>query len=257
MDPSRRSREEPNAAGPIPGDLTCIHCDYNLRTLSPASLCPECGRPVSDSLRSDFLQYAPRPWLRELASGAAWIRWAPLVAVAMSLLAMLALDALQAMGIVTPHGVKSTFGVFTQAIPLAGAMLAGLIGCLRITSPEPGRGPRTQSIRTSRTARMMILAAAAVLALAVILDVMRRGQFVVLQVGAIIAWPVGYLALLTHLRELALRVPDGRLARDTRIAIIGAIVLNIFFAFWLFFLLGRYRRHLCRILHETEDDDAC
>lgn len=31
-------------------ELCCIHCGYNLRTLAPASVCPECGRPAGESL---------------------------------------------------------------------------------------------------------------------------------------------------------------------------------------------------------------
>lgn len=32
------------------GDATCVHCGYSLRTLARDTLCPECGRPVADSL---------------------------------------------------------------------------------------------------------------------------------------------------------------------------------------------------------------
>ncbi len=46
-------------------DLYCIHCDYNLRTLALAGLCPECGSPVVDSLGSD------RRWLLRVRRGLA------------------------------------------------------------------------------------------------------------------------------------------------------------------------------------------
>jgi hypothetical protein len=34
----------------IVGDLVCRRCDYNLRTISSAGRCPECGEPVNSSL---------------------------------------------------------------------------------------------------------------------------------------------------------------------------------------------------------------
>jgi hypothetical protein len=39
----------------IPCDWACRHCGYNLRTLSTAGRCPECGRAVAESLRHDPL----------------------------------------------------------------------------------------------------------------------------------------------------------------------------------------------------------
>ena len=40
----------PAAGAVISVDLKCRACDYNLRTLSAAGRCPECGRPVADSV---------------------------------------------------------------------------------------------------------------------------------------------------------------------------------------------------------------
>ncbi|HVX85724.1 MAG TPA: hypothetical protein VH253_13160 [Phycisphaerae bacterium] len=34
---------------PIPTDLPCLRCGYNLRTLSPTASCPECNLPITDS----------------------------------------------------------------------------------------------------------------------------------------------------------------------------------------------------------------
>jgi hypothetical protein len=33
-------------------DIPCIHCGYNLRTISTTALCPECGKPAIDALDS-------------------------------------------------------------------------------------------------------------------------------------------------------------------------------------------------------------
>ncbi|MFI5381761.1 MAG: hypothetical protein ACHRHE_20890 [Tepidisphaerales bacterium] len=48
-------------------DLPCVHCEYNLRTLSYDGACPECGQPVASTLRRRILQTStdrvsqPRP----------------------------------------------------------------------------------------------------------------------------------------------------------------------------------------------------
>ena len=34
----------------VDADLPCCNCQYNLRTLSPAALCPECAMPVAQSI---------------------------------------------------------------------------------------------------------------------------------------------------------------------------------------------------------------
>jgi hypothetical protein len=47
----------PNATPTIPAridrDLYCVRCEYNLRTLPPDALCPECGHPVAETLRDE------------------------------------------------------------------------------------------------------------------------------------------------------------------------------------------------------------
>lgn len=50
-------------------DYYCIHCGYNLRTLSVAGLCPECGHPVNDSLQTDM----ELKWLHRVRRGFTWL----------------------------------------------------------------------------------------------------------------------------------------------------------------------------------------
>lgn len=45
----------------IQHDLKCITCGYNLRTLDPASVCPECGRKIEWSLHGHRMIFVPSP----------------------------------------------------------------------------------------------------------------------------------------------------------------------------------------------------
>lgn len=50
-------------------DVSCIECQYNLRTLPVGSACPECGTPVVNSLRADLLRFADPKWLGQVHEG--------------------------------------------------------------------------------------------------------------------------------------------------------------------------------------------
>jgi hypothetical protein len=53
---------------PVAFDLPCAQCGYNLRGLSPAGCCPECGLRISDSAYADAF-VGPLPWVRTVARG--------------------------------------------------------------------------------------------------------------------------------------------------------------------------------------------
>ena len=49
--PAERSTTEIlDATGRVAGDLKCVQCAYNLRTLAADGTCPECGQPVALTL---------------------------------------------------------------------------------------------------------------------------------------------------------------------------------------------------------------
>ena len=53
----------------VVADLPCGSCGYNLRTLSLSGVCPECARPVRQSIAACFLRCADAGWVRQLARG--------------------------------------------------------------------------------------------------------------------------------------------------------------------------------------------
>lgn len=64
----------PTDSATVPTDLTCLSCGYNLRTLAWDGLCPECGRPVRDSVLPANLCFASYRGIRRTRLGLAiWI----------------------------------------------------------------------------------------------------------------------------------------------------------------------------------------
>jgi hypothetical protein len=55
--------------GCIATDLPCSGCEYNLQTLPAFGRCPECGRPIGETLRSLDLRWAPIRWVSGLEFG--------------------------------------------------------------------------------------------------------------------------------------------------------------------------------------------
>jgi len=62
------SRLDP--AGRVDEDIPCDNCRYNVRTLQPAALCPECGTPIIDSLYWRCEKRQKSAWLLRLSWGA-------------------------------------------------------------------------------------------------------------------------------------------------------------------------------------------
>jgi hypothetical protein len=52
-------------------DVACVACGYNLRGLRPDGRCPECGRAVADSLKSEHWSQADPKYVRRLLLGLA------------------------------------------------------------------------------------------------------------------------------------------------------------------------------------------
>lgn len=60
------------AQGTLDEDLLCKSCGYALRGLFVLKNCPECGVPVTASLRRERLSDASLPWLRTVRRGFGW-----------------------------------------------------------------------------------------------------------------------------------------------------------------------------------------
>jgi hypothetical protein len=50
-------------------DCVCVGCGYDLRACDSMGQCPECGKPVLDSLNRDAIERTDRVWARDMALG--------------------------------------------------------------------------------------------------------------------------------------------------------------------------------------------
>src|SRR5687768_15434828 len=62
----------PDPAAVAAATLHCIDCGYDLRGLPAENNCPECGRPVLDTLERDTLRFRDPFWLGVLAEAMTW-----------------------------------------------------------------------------------------------------------------------------------------------------------------------------------------
>ena len=113
-------------------DAPCAGCDYNLRTLPIASLCPECSRPVVESLEAVDLQFADPAWVARVRRGLTRL-----------LIAFFSACVL----VVSLVGVAALWPAFADATPLViaafviavGVFIAISVSVFHVTAVEPDR----------------------------------------------------------------------------------------------------------------------
>lgn len=83
-----RSSDAPDPDGPVAASLVCVGCFYDLRSQPKDGSCPECGRPISDTLNhpGGALVLADPKWLRQVWLGAAGMALCALLGAAATLL---------------------------------------------------------------------------------------------------------------------------------------------------------------------------
>lgn len=205
-------------------DVACIFCGYNLRGLLPTGRCPECGSPIADSIRGDFLKFADPAWLDKLRLGTSLKLWNILVAI----LAGLA------------GGLLAVLTGLSALVPLV-AMIAGVLGLwatFLITTQEPRISLQEDPITLRKVIRTCALAA-------FVGSIIQQGvsagpgaslgsaSVLIAVLGGILglAGVVAMFGELVYYRRFALRIPDAKLARSTRILLwaipvtVGAVVL--------------------------------
>ncbi len=234
----------PDDTGEIRTDLACQRCGYNLRGLNATGLCPECGTPISLSLRKDLLCYAEPEYVKGLARGCRRI----LTGVTM-LLACIILVPLASAGVSSLRR-DETMGALLAwlGVSLAiGAVLMGILGFVHgvwlITRPQPQVFTTLKRDTARRLVRIYLLVAIIGKALSYSIEALGPPPRVMaavelLGIGISVFGVIGMAAYFMYLSKLCRRVSMTSRGRYSKMP--GhAKALAYAFAFalgWLVFL---------------------
>lgn len=202
-----------DASGRLETDVTCRKCGYNLRGLLPDGVCPECATAVGRSLHGDLLRFCDPDWVQKLASGMNWIVAGIVATVALSC---------------AGGGLAGALSIWRPGdfvLPMIAAQFIGamilFVGYWRVTSPDPGRVQTENQLAARRLVRGTQIISLATIPLTPVLGASSTLIRATITIARTIVWIVGLLALSIYARQLALRIPDDKLARSTRIVMWG------------------------------------
>lgn len=212
----------------------CRGCGYELTDLHPHGNCPECGKPIRQSIRGDLLAYCSPEYLQSLHRGVIAI----LASIIFNLLAIcVSLFAGAAAGVMTGTGATRTgsaaavettiaaFAVFASIVQTA----IGTAGWWWFTEPDLGVGIKDKAEQTRQLARICALAsgtasilssvaklisvvfgqstAASTPSHAAIIELLAILLGIAVFAG-IVAWIVLFFASMNYMSWLYTRVPD-------------------------------------------------
>jgi hypothetical protein len=197
----------PPPATQVAGDVPCRKCSYNLRTLSPAGFCPECGTPVAVSIYGNLLRFSDPAWLQKLRKGALYIVAGVLVGIGAVIVGMIfgALATLQ----------LPSRQVLIQFLALGGNVLV-VLGTWFLTEPDPSGigedeyGTARKVIRITLLLGIMNTFLGFVSSFSVFAPTAHQLIMVISGLFSI-ANIVGLIAQLQYCAKLAARIPDQAL----------------------------------------------
>ena len=188
--------------GRVAQDTRCLSCGYNLRGLSPDGRCPECGTAVGRSVCGNFLCYCEPAWVESLARGPGWVA----ASIPISILVGVAGHAFAA----------SSGPTVPRMVSLAGGLVS-LVGYWKLTAPDPSElEPNTTVRQVARWGKMTEFGLSLLIFGGMSLGWLGTG-FVNLpeSVVSFVAM-VAIVAMFVHAGRLAIRIPDERLAQESR-----------------------------------------
>jgi hypothetical protein len=247
---------------PIVNDQsTCYKCSYALRGLSLKAVCPECGAPVSESMRGILLQYSSQEYIASMRTGHSL--------VLNGILLMIVAVCITIAGAAVAGAMGGNANVVTVAATGLSTIFQVVIflGYLKLTEPDPrfaGSGDPTQArslvrigaIVSSALGVLSFVAQLLALTSATAAGVMGIVQIIAGILG-FVAFAVQFFAMMIYMKWLATRVPDGWIIRRSKTymwllpvlytvgscLLVGPLIALILY--WN--LLHRMRKHLISI----------
>lgn len=205
-----------DAHGRLLDEVYCRVCGYNLRGADPKGVCSECGTAVGYSVVGDMLRYSAPTWIRTVARGAT------LVVAGIATLIITMLLVLVA-GFVSPALVDIV--AFLASLAAIGMLIAGI---WYITVPEPAKQDQESGLNARKLTRYALIPGYLLNTVSQVTANNATTQAVALMAGGTqligtLLSIVGFFAYFVFLRQLALRVPDDKLASQTRIVMWGIV----------------------------------
>lgn len=196
------------SAAVIDDDRPCIHCGYNLRSLSTDGLCPECGSPVAHSFRGWHLRHADPAWLDRIHLGAALRLWS----ITAGLVAMICIAILTMLGM---SGLAMPMGWLMP--PIAIVLLLSAVLSVGAAFVITAREPVTFLGHEGAFLRDVIRIAAVLTLLSGAVTLMGLGELArsIARKLSMFFGVFVWTAELIYIRRLARRIPDPDLTRQT------------------------------------------
>jgi hypothetical protein len=221
----------------VEGDNPCRKCQYNLRGLPVAGLCPECGTPIGLSIRGDLIRFSDPVWVNRLA-------WA----AKLLLISLYATAAFFFIGVGVLRLTRRLDPLINACLYVAVNSI-GYYATWILTTPDPS-GLGEESYGTARRlARVAIFTA---LFNHILIYIQRVSAFppVVNQSVDIIKsslWcfsVVGVVATMEFIRGLMFRIPDDALADRAKSVRNGLGFAQLMWVAFEIFINYRNRMHL-------------
>ncbi|HRK30033.1 MAG TPA: hypothetical protein PLD59_03065 [Tepidisphaeraceae bacterium] len=192
--------------GAVSQDLPCRKCSYNLRGLTLASRCPECGTAVGYSAQGDLLRFSDPNWVDKLRYGVN-LTIAGVVVAIFGTLALVLLS--NSLGTGPAQLLMVANAVIIYSLFFVGAWL--------ITQPDPSGLGEDQYGAARRLIRITLLIGLANTLLQLAPEALEMPETVItmlqlMNVVASIIAVVGTMAQLKYFAKLNLRIPDAKLA---------------------------------------------
>lgn len=210
------------AARKVTERLNCIRCGANLQGRPSDGFCPNCAKPVAESLRGDFLVFSPPILVRRLADAVQIIQAAAgfvgvLFALALGTMVVQAISTgLPARAVEDAFKMLVSFGIFSPVI--------ALLGMLLLVQRDPWRESQVQLLARPRVTRLALrLSPLLVLTLAAAFHSAR-----LMAVWLQLIWIVAPAVLcLRALERVMRRIPNLRLALATRNYVMATYVFGL------------------------------
>lgn len=244
-------REGAPAVQAVTFDHACVGCGYNLRGLVRDGVCPECGKPVADSLHGNLLRFASPGYLASLHSGV-FLVLASIIAQILCIVLMVIATILGLVFARPQPGASSSAFISTFIIVTNGlaALLTfvTLYGWWKLSEPDPGYEGRDDASQARRWLRALVIVQAIGTVMGYVLSLFfpmaisgllaalgigsgagatsgtAVGAGILLGVVAILlaivinlAWIASFFLQMVYVRWLAVRVPDGWIDRRAKL----------------------------------------